>query len=108
MEDQLNTLFDPAGVAVIGASANPGKLSHSVVRNLKEHGYKGAIYPVNPKGGLILELPVYTNIRAVPDPVDLAIIMVNAHIVPAALNQCGERGLKTVIVISGGFKETGP
>lgn len=107
MGNPLHSLFDPAGVAVIGASASPTKLSYSVVRNLINHGYKGAIYPVNPKGGEILGRYVYPSILDVPEPVDLAVIMVHAGIVPGALEQCGQRGIKTVIVISGGFKETG-
>ena len=107
MGNPLHSLFNPKGVAVIGASANPSKLSFSVVHNLTRHGYTGSIYPVNPKGGEILGHKVYTSILKVPDPVDLAVIMVNARIVPDALEQCGQRGLKAAIVVSGGFKETG-
>ncbi len=107
MPDQLNTFFDPAGVAVIGASANPAKLSHGVVRNLKNHGYRGPIYPVNPKGGQILGLRVYPTILDVPDPLDLAVVMIPAPLVPEAIEACGERGLQAVIVITGGFREAG-
>ena len=106
--EQLELFFHPRGVAVIGASSNPAKLSHGVVRNLKEHGYRGAIYPVNPKGGEILGLRVYPSILEVPDPIDLAVIMVRAQAVPDAVRDCGERGLKVVIVITGGFREAGP
>ncbi|MFP4345414.1 MAG: acetate--CoA ligase family protein [Anaerolineales bacterium] len=108
MDPRLDLFFHPQGVAVIGASSNPAKLSHGVVRNLKEHGYEGAIYPVNPKGGEILGFKVYPDIREVPDPVELAVVMVRAEWVPDALHACGERGLKAVIVITGGFKEVGP
>jgi acetyltransferase len=107
MTEQLELFFHPRGVAVIGASSDPAKLSHGVVRNLKKHGYTGAIYPVNPKGGEILGLQVYPDIADVPDPLDLAIIMIRAQWVPDALRACGERGLKVVIVITGGFKEVG-
>ncbi len=107
MENHLHSLFNPKGVAIIGASANTSKLSFSVVRNLTNHGYLGAVYPVNPKGGEIMGHHVYPSILHVPDPVDLAVIMLNASIVPVALDQCGQRGIKTVIVISGGFKDTG-
>jgi acetate---CoA ligase (ADP-forming) len=104
----LKTFFNPEGVAIIGASADPEKLSHSVVRNLKEHGYRGPIYPVNPRGGEILGLQVYPTILEVPDPVELAVIMIPAPAVPQALSDCGERGLKAAIIITGGFREAGP
>jgi acetyltransferase len=108
MSDQLTYFFDPNGVAIIGASSNPAKLSHGVVRNLKDHGYRGPIYPVNPKGEEILGLKVYPNIRDVPDPIELAVIMVPAPYVPQVLEECGERGVQAVIVITGGFREAGP
>ena len=108
MASQLEYFFNPQGVAVIGASSNPAKLSYGVVHNLKEHGYQGPIYPINPKGGEILGLPAYASIGDVPDPIELAVIMVRADAVPNALRECGERGLKVVIVITGGFKEVGP
>jgi acetyltransferase len=106
--DNLDYFFHPRGVAIVGASSNPAKLSYGVVSNLKEHGYEGAIYPVNPKGGEILGLQVHPSVSAVPDPIDLAVIMVPAPLVPDVLVECGERGLKAVIVITGGFKEVGP
>ncbi|HOT92346.1 MAG TPA: acetate--CoA ligase family protein [Anaerolineae bacterium] len=100
--------FNPQGIAVIGASGDPTKLSYGVVRNLITHGYRGPIYPVNPKGGKLQGLTVYPSIAEVPDPVELAVIMVRAEAVPTALTACGERGLKAVIVITGGFREVGP
>ncbi|MBN1261897.1 MAG: acetate--CoA ligase family protein [Anaerolineae bacterium] len=107
MPDQLSYFFNPRGVAVIGASSNPAKLSYGVVKNLKSHGYQGAIYPINPKGGDILGLKVYPTIADVPDPIDLAVIMVRAQLVPDALRECGKRGLKVAIVVTGGFREAG-
>ena len=104
----LDAFFNPAGVAVIGASANPNKLSHGVLRNLISFGYRGAVYPVNPGRKEILGLPCYPTITAVPDPLDLAVIVVPAPVCPAALHECGVRGIKSAIVISGGFRETGP
>lgn len=108
MTNQLDYFFQPDGVAVIGASRNPAKLSYGVVKNLTSHGYQGPIYPVNPKGGEMLGLKIYPSIAEVPDPVELAVIMVPAPFVPAVMKDCGERGLPTVIVITGGFKEAGP
>ncbi len=104
----LEYFFNPQGVAVIGASGDPSKLSYGVVRNLKEHGYTGPIYPINPKGGEILGLKAYPSILDVPDPIELAVIMIPAPMVPQAVEDCGKRGLKVVIVITGGFKEAGP
>ena len=106
--DDLDRFFNPNGVAIIGASSSPDKLSYGVVRNLKGHGYRGPIYPINPKGGEILGLKVYPTILDVPDPVELSVIMIPAPLVPEALRQCGQRGLKAVIVITGGFREVGP
>ncbi len=108
MPDSLKYFFNPQGIAVIGASSDPAKLSHGVVRNLKEHGYAGPIYPVNPKGGEILGLTVYPGIADVPGPLDLAVVMTPAPAVPQTLEQCGQRGIKVVIVITGGFREAGP
>jgi acetyltransferase len=104
----LDAFFNPAGVAVIGASANPNKLSYGILRNLISFGYRGAVYPVNPGRDVILDLPCYPTVTAVPDPLDLAVIVVPAPVCPAALHQCGARGVKAAIVISGGFRETGP
>lgn len=104
----LEYFFRPQGVAIIGASGDPTKLSYGVVRNLKEHGYTGPIYPINPKGGEILGLKAYPSILDVPDPIELAVIMIPAPMVPQAVEDCGKRGLKVVIVITGGFKEAGP
>jgi len=103
----LDPFFKPKGVAVIGASRDPHKLGYGVVRNLKEFRYQGGIYPVNKTASEILELPCYASVADVPDPVDLAIVIVPAPVVPDVVRQCGERGIRHAIVISGGFSETG-
>jgi acetyltransferase len=108
MTHSLTPFFNPRGVALIGASANPGKLGHAVLHNLINSGYRGAVYPVNPNYPDIDGLPCYADIAAVPNPVDLAVLIVPAAAAPAALTACGRRGLKAAIIISGGFKETGP
>ena len=104
----LSAFFQPHGVAVIGASREPHKMGYGVVRNLVQYGYQGAIYPVNPNADTILGLKTYPSIAAVPDPLDLAVICVPAPRVEAELEACGERGVRAVTVISGGFRETGP
>ncbi len=108
MASSLDPFFTPAGVAVIGASSNPQKLSYGILKNLKENGYTGAIYPVNPGADQILDLPCYHQILDVPDPVELAVIVIPAPAAPQTLDACGRRGIKAVILITGGFKEVGP
>lgn len=107
MPSSLRPFFEAIGVAVIGASANPRKLSHGILKNLIDYGYKGGIYPVNPGSDDILGCKCYTDIAAVPDPLDLAVIILPAPATPDALEACGKRGIKAVVIISGGFKETG-
>ncbi len=107
MIDPLRAFFYPRGVAVLGASANPIKLSHGVLRNLVTHGFRAPVYPVNPKGGAMLGLGVYTSIADVPDPVDLAVIILSAGLTVDALDECGKRGIKNAILIASGFGELG-
>jgi acetyl coenzyme A synthetase (ADP forming)-like protein len=100
-------LFSPRGVAVVGASRNPSKLGYGVARNLVVSGYPGAIHFVNPRGGSLFERTLYPDLASVPDPVDLAVIMIPAPHVPDVLGECGQRGIKFAIVGAGGFRETG-
>lgn len=100
-------LFSPRGVAVVGASRNPTKLGYGVARNLVVSGYPGAIHFVNPRGGRLFERPLHPDLASVPDPVDLAVIMIPAPAVPEVLTQCGQRGIRYAIVGAGGFRETG-
>lgn len=104
---ELSVFFRPHGVAVIGASREPQKLGHGVVRNLLEYRYTGPIYPVNPNADEILGLKAYPSVTDVPDPVELAIIVVPAQLVEAQLRACEQRGIKCVTIASGGFGEIG-
>jgi len=104
----LDTFFSPRGVAVIGASQNPTKLGYGTARNLVVSSYRGSIYFVNPRGGRLFDQPIYPNVASVPDPVDLAIIMIPAASVPDVLEECGQRGIRFAIVGAGGFRGTGP
>ena len=105
----LKPFFTPNGVAIIGASRDPSKLSYGVIRNLvdPEHGYPGPIYPVNPRADEILGRRCYPDIAAVPDPVELAVLIIPAQAVIPAIEACGRRGIKAAVVISGGFREVG-
>lgn len=107
MQDPLDIFFHPQGVAVIGASSNPDKLSHAILRNLAERGYEGPIYPVNPKGGEILDMPVYRSIADLPDPVELAVIVLSADQTVEALEACGRRSIPAAILVASGFGELG-
>jgi acetate---CoA ligase (ADP-forming) len=103
----LTPFFTPQGVAVIGASADPSKLGYRLAHNLVDSGYSGAINFVNPKGGSLLGREMVRTIAEIPDPVDLAVLLIPATVVPQTLHDCGKRGIRAVIISSGGFKETG-
>jgi acetyltransferase len=105
----LNAFFEPASVAVIGASTDPAKLGYSVVQNLVEGGFaqKGKVYPINPKADEILNLKAYPSVMDVSEPIDLAVIVIPYKLVPMALEECGKKGISAVIVITAGFREAG-
>ena len=107
MVKAIEALFNPRTIAIIGASRNPQKPGYQVLYNLKQK-YKGKIYPVNPNADKILGLKAYPSILDVPSEVDLAVIVIPAEKVPKVAEECGRKGVKTLIVISGGFKEVGP
>jgi len=103
----IDVLFDPKSVAVIGASRDPSKIGHVLLRNFIEGGFRGEVYPINPKTDEILGLKCYLSVKNVKEEVDLAVIAIPAKLVPEALRECGEKGVKGAIVISGGFSEVG-
>lgn len=103
----LNPFFNPMGVVVIGASQDPTKLGYGLATNLFRSRYKGAIHFVNLKGGSLLGKPIYKSVLEVPDPVDLAAVLIPAQYVIPALRECGKRGIRAAIIGSGGFREIG-
>ncbi|BCS89387.1 acetate--CoA ligase family protein [Pseudodesulfovibrio sediminis] len=106
-EAHLNSLFNPNSIAVVGASRSPLKLGHIILSNLVTAGYRGTIYPVNPAGGEILDLPVINSIAALPKPPDLGIIVLPRKQVLAAMEELAEANVSAICVISAGFRETG-
>lgn len=102
----MDFFFNPKGIAVIGATANPAKGGNSILRNLIR-GFDGAIYPVNPRYPEIEGLKCYPSVRDIPDPADLAIVFVPAAMVPQLIRECAARGIRGVMIESGGFAETG-
>lgn len=103
----LNNLLQPKSVAIVGASAQPGKIGYTVIENLLKGGYQGKIYPINPTATEILNLPVFPNIAAVPDKVDLAVITVPVKLACQVIEECGQKGIKALSVITSGFSEVG-
>ncbi|MHA1627936.1 MAG: CoA-binding protein, partial [Candidatus Baldrarchaeia archaeon] len=103
----LDFIFNAKSIAVIGASNRPGKIGFEIFRNIVEGGFQGKIYPINPKITELMGHTCYHTIKDVPDTVDLAVIVIPAPIVPEVLEQCGEKGVKGVIIISAGFSEVG-
>ena len=104
---ELKPLFEPESIAVIGASNTPGKWGYSMVTRPIQSGYRGRIFPVNPKEKEIYGLKAYPNILDVPEPVDMAIITVPALLVTQTMKECVKKGVKVSIVITAGFAETG-
>ena len=103
----MNRIMRPKSIAVIGASAVNGKIGNSVMKNLINGGYKGAIYPINPKANEILGVKSYSSITDVPGDVDVAVFAIPAQFVAQALEEVGEKGVGGAILISSGFAETG-
>jgi len=103
----INKMLRPKSVAVVGASATPGKIGYSVVNNLLKDGYKGAIYPINHKEKEILGLKCYAEIADVPGEIDSAIMCVPASAMVEVTEECGKKGVKGLIVITSGFSEVG-
>ena len=103
----LDALFSPQCVAVVGASRQPGTIGNEILRNLLRCGFSGVVYPVNPRARAVHAVRAYPNVGAVPDEVDLAVVTVPVTAVLEVAQQCAEAGVKALVVISAGFRETG-
>jgi len=104
----LDVFFAPGRVAVIGATENPGSVGRTLFWNLISNPFGGAVFPVNPKRSHVLGVKAYPNIRAIPEQIDLAVIVTPAVSVPKVVRDCVDVKVKAAIVISAGFKELGP
>ena len=104
----LDALFHPKSVAVIGAKDTVGSVGRTLLLNLKSGGFAGHIYPINPKRTDVLGLTCYASIKAIPEQVDLAILVTPAQTIPGLVKECIEAGVLGLIIISAGFKELGP
>ncbi len=105
--DTIGSLFNPAAVAVIGASHTPGKIGNSIVRNIIASGYRGAIFPVNPAGGEVCGLKCFKSIEDIQETVDVACTVVPARLVHDAVLASALKGVKYNLIITSGFSETG-
>ena len=104
----LAPILRPKSIAVIGASRSSATIGYQVLANLVQHGYNGPVYPINPKADAIHSIRAYPSVAAVGAPIDLGVVVVPKQLVPDVVRECGEAGVKGLVVISAGFKETGP
>ncbi len=102
-----DAILRPKSIAVIGASRTPNTIGWQILDNLLRFGFNGPLYPVNPKAEVIHSIRAYPTVRAIPDPVDLAIVVVPKHLVQGVAEECGQKGVKGLVVITAGFAEVG-
>jgi acetyltransferase len=103
----LYKAFEPASVAVIGASDRESSVGGQLLRNIREGGFAGDIYAVNPKRETVQGLQSYPSVSAIDHPVDLAVIAIPAERIPGVMRECGNLGVGAAIVLSAGFSEVG-
>lgn len=103
----LEAIFAPQSVAVVGASPDPSKLGHRVLKNIVDNGYAGHIFPIHPTATNVLDLPAYPSVTAVQEPIDLAVVVVPPQFVLKVVEECGQKGVRGLVVITAGFKEVG-
>jgi len=104
---KLNSIFRPQRIALIGVPANPESVGGLTLRNLVGGGFRGVVYPVNPKYEAVMGIPCFPSVKSLPKVPDLAVITTPAEVVPEIVEECGEVGIKGIIIMSAGFKETG-
>jgi len=103
----LDPIFKPQSIAVVGASRRPGAIGREILHNLIEYNFHGKVFPVNPHADFIHSIKAFPTVSSIPDPVDLAIIVVPKELVLGVVEDCGKKGVKGLIVITAGFAETG-
>jgi acetyltransferase len=103
----LDPIFSPKSVAVVGASTTPGKVGHDIFVNILKAGYKGTLYPVNPKANAVASVRAYATIAQIPEPPDLAMIILPPALALKAVQEAIDIGVKGIVIVSAGFKEIG-
>jgi acetyltransferase len=104
----LDAIFAPKNVAVVGATENPGSVGRTIMWNLITNPFGGTVFPVNPKRPSVMGVKSYPSVTAIPEPVDLVVIVTPAPTVPGIIQESVDKGIRGAIIISAGFKETGP
>ena len=102
----LDPIFKPQSIAVVGASRRPGSIGREVLHNLIEYNFHGKVFPVNPKADFIHSIKAFPTVVSIPDPVDLAVIVVPRSDLLAVVDDCARKGVKGLVVITSGFAET--
>ena len=105
--ENLDKIFNPRRIALIGASDRENSVGVKLFRNLIGVGFKGVVYPVNPFRPTVQAISAYPNVTKIPRQVDLAIVATPAHTVPQIIEECGSVGVSGVVIIRAGFKEAG-
>jgi len=103
----MDSLFDPKSIAVIGASNRKDSVGYILLHNIIAAEYEGVVYPVNPNARAVQAIQCYDTISQVPRKVDLAVVAVPAKAVPDVVRECGESGVSACVIVSAGFKEVG-
>ena len=106
-DNDISFFFNPKSIAVIGASATPGKVGNTVLNNIIKSGYEGRIFPINPRADEVCDLPCFKSVLDVKEDIDIAIFVIPGKFVNKAAEECGKKGVKGLIIISAGFKEIG-
>jgi acetyl coenzyme A synthetase (ADP forming)-like protein len=99
--------FEPSSIAVIGASRDPSSLGFLILEELVRNHFQGPVYPVNPKASVVGSMRAYPSVKDLPEPVDLAVLVIAANRIPDVVDECAERGVKAVVVVTAGFAEAG-
>src|SRR5262249_31828997 len=103
----LDALFRPRSVAVVGASREPSSIGRRIIQNVLDFQFTGKVFPVNPKADVVHSMKCYPRVSAIPDPVDLAIVVVPRGRVLDVVRDCGRKGVRGLVVITAGFREVG-
>lgn len=107
MSKSIESIISPKSIAVVGATNRPGSVGLAVFRNILKGEFQGVLFPVNPKAKAVKSIKAYPSLTAIPDEVDMAVIIVPAPIVTSVIEEVGEKGIKSAVVITAGFKEIG-